>query len=348
MSQAFTFNFDSDDIEDDAAGDESQKSIDGEPLVAEKEAASLLHPRLISLEDLLATLPSKISYSTHPLTATATNPIPRRDLFDIRLQLMAEDSITSAEHPLLDGLTTDDINPSIYEGGFKTWECSLDLARYLTRKLEGNPVPTPKHLHIIELGAGTALPTSTLLSHLLTNPLTSTTMTLTDYNSPVLHLSTLPNILLTWASHKNLLLTLPTGDLPLPASLLSTFAHDLASQNIRIAAIAGAWSPAFVDLIPAPDVTETLVLASETIYEPRTLKSFTSTLLAVLAASQSRSVPFSRSRALIAAKKMYFGVGGGVDQFLEVLREMGGRGKVVWEEDGEGIGRCILEVEGGA
>ena len=90
------------------------------------------------------------------------------------------------------------------------------------------------------------------------------------------------------------------------------------------------------------------MLASETIYEPRTLKSFTSTLLAVLAASQSRSVPFSRSRALIAAKKMYFGVGGGVDQFLEVLREMGGRGKVVWEEDGEGIGRCILEVEGGA
>ena len=50
-------------------------------------------------------------------------------------------------------------------------------------------------------------------------------------------------------------------------------------------------------------------------------------------------------RALIAAKRVYFGVGGGVDEFLRVLGEMGGRGKVVWETGPEsGVGRVILEV----
>lgn len=29
------------------------------------------------------------------------------------------------------GLSADDILPRVYEGGFKTWECSVDLANYL-------------------------------------------------------------------------------------------------------------------------------------------------------------------------------------------------------------------------
>lgn len=42
---------------------------------------------------------------------------------------MAEES--SKVDPSLAGLSMDDIKPSIYEGGFKTWECSIDLASYL-------------------------------------------------------------------------------------------------------------------------------------------------------------------------------------------------------------------------
>lgn len=42
---------------------------------------------------------------------------------------MAEDvSLGSREIP---GLSSDDIIPRVYEGGFKTWECAIDLARYL-------------------------------------------------------------------------------------------------------------------------------------------------------------------------------------------------------------------------
>ena len=60
----------------------------------------------------------------------------RRELFDIRAQLMAEDSRMEEadEHSLnmIAGLATeDDLKPGIYEGGFKTWECAIDLAQYL-------------------------------------------------------------------------------------------------------------------------------------------------------------------------------------------------------------------------
>lgn len=74
--------------------------------------------------------------------------LPRRELYDIRAQLMAEDM--SIEEPLLMGLTTDDIMPRIYEGGFKTWECSVDLARFLAGRVDIADSVGHQQLHIIE------------------------------------------------------------------------------------------------------------------------------------------------------------------------------------------------------
>lgn len=42
---------------------------------------------------------------------------------------MAEDS--TLDDASATGLSTDDIKPNVYEGGFKTWECAVDLAKYL-------------------------------------------------------------------------------------------------------------------------------------------------------------------------------------------------------------------------
>ena len=83
----------------------------------------------------LQALPSKISYSTIQIPGCDGIPIdlPRRELFDIRTQLMAEDQ--SSDESIVAGLSTDDITPNVYEGGFKTWECSLDLAEYLVNWL---------------------------------------------------------------------------------------------------------------------------------------------------------------------------------------------------------------------
>lgn len=76
-------------------------------------------------------LPSKIWYSTVQISGYGgpTIDIPRRELLDIRRQLMAEAPISG--QLAIPGLTADDITPNVYEGGFKTWECSLDLAKYL-------------------------------------------------------------------------------------------------------------------------------------------------------------------------------------------------------------------------
>lgn len=84
-------------------------------------------------------IPSSISYSALAInTPNDTNSIRllRRELFDIRTQLMAEDSRVEETDELssstIAGLSTgDDLTPGIYEGGFKTWECAVDLARYL-------------------------------------------------------------------------------------------------------------------------------------------------------------------------------------------------------------------------
>lgn len=46
---------------------------------------------------------------------------------------MAEEDLSTASAGSLKvGLSSDDINPRVYEGGFKTWECSVDLVRYLS------------------------------------------------------------------------------------------------------------------------------------------------------------------------------------------------------------------------
>ena len=50
------------------------------------------------------------------------------------------------------------------------------------------------------------------------------------------------------------------------------------------------------------------------------------------------------ARALIAAKKVYFGVGGGIDEFLSTLSRAGGNAKHVWQSEGSGVGRVIMEV----
>ena len=53
------------------------------------------------------------------------------------------------------GLATDDINPGVYEGGFKTWECAVDLATYLLHHTQYGTkfqsVITASNMRVIEV-----------------------------------------------------------------------------------------------------------------------------------------------------------------------------------------------------
>lgn len=49
------------------------------------------------------------------------------------------------------GLSIDDITPNVYEGGFKTWECSIDLANYVLALLHKGKCSEDGEYHFIEV-----------------------------------------------------------------------------------------------------------------------------------------------------------------------------------------------------
>jgi protein-histidine N-methyltransferase len=75
--------------------------------------------RILQLDDVLALLPDTLAFSL-------LEGLPRRELWHVKMQLMQKD-----ENPELLGQS--DVITGLYEGGLKTWECSLDLARYLSQ-----------------------------------------------------------------------------------------------------------------------------------------------------------------------------------------------------------------------
>lgn len=79
----------------------------------------------------LATIPDRLTYSTVRIESPTGRSLllPRRELYDVRVQLMAEDDADNDE--ILTDIDKSDIRTGVYEGGFKTWECSLDLASLL-------------------------------------------------------------------------------------------------------------------------------------------------------------------------------------------------------------------------
>jgi len=76
--------------------------------------------RVISLEEILGQLPDTLAYSV-------LAGLPRRELWHVKMQLMQGDQ--NAEL-----LGQSDVIKGLYEGGLKTWECSIDLAQYLSHQ----------------------------------------------------------------------------------------------------------------------------------------------------------------------------------------------------------------------
>lgn len=200
-----------------------------------------------------------------------------------------------------------------------------------------------------QLGAGTALPSLVLFQHALLNDIPMR-FVLSDYNDTVLRLATLPNFVLTWALN-----TQPDGsagfnmdvsskgDLDITKTILERFQEDLSAKNINFVFLSGPWSQKLANLVPnsSPDLG-TVVLAAETIYSPDSTQAFVELLVSLLKRAKM-------SKAMIAAKRMYFGVGGSVDGLKEACRE---HGAVAYEIENHGVpgmdsgvGRALIEVQ---
>lgn len=267
---------------------------------------------------------------------------------------MAEDD--GSQENVLAGLENTDLQTNVYEGGYKTWECSLDLVKFL---LDRGPRKDLDDLvrvnHVIELGCGSAVPSLLLFQYALKNKL-SMNFTLADYNVDVIRLVTLPNLVLAWAAtlspdedakllpEGNPLLNQEEehGDLYLTPEILSAFKQQLEATGLTLNLLSGSWTPTsrFLDLIPSTQGLDTLILGSETIYSPASLAAFTETIVKLMRRVKT-------GKTIVAAKRVYFGVGGSVDAFRE---ECAKQSAVAYEMEFEGletggVRRCLLEVQ---
>jgi protein-histidine N-methyltransferase len=85
-----------------------------------------------------------------------------------------------------------------------------------------------------------------------------------------------------------------------------------------------------------------LILAAETIYSPKSTAAFVDILAILLKRVKM-------AKAMLGAKRLYFGVGGSVDGLKEACRD---RGAVAYEVENHGVvgmdagvGRALVEIQ---
>ncbi|KAI6158035.1 hypothetical protein BKA82DRAFT_996383 [Pisolithus tinctorius] len=309
----------------------------------------------VSLDSVLETMPPKISHSplTVPLSNGSVLTIPRRDLFDARFQLISQgtgdvEGPESAE--LMSALqfldNPSDLVPLVYEGGLKTWECSVDLATYLSGIDYG---ARSTKTRILEIGCGTAIPTLYILHSIFSSPPSKEReihVHLQDYNASVLQLITIPNIILTWY-HSSAVRTFRSGGLEdhaesalnITPQLLDTFRKSLETYWVHIRLFSGSWESFDLGITGG---RYDLVLTSETIYRLDSLPS----LIHLMQRACHLDDDSGQYLCLVAAKAVYFGVGGGVAEFTQCVEatNQGARVETVLEKK-SGVNRKVMSVQ---
>lgn len=86
-----------------------------------------------------------------------------------------------------------DLQPNVYEGGMKVWECSMDLVHFLAKQ-------QLKYSSVLEIGCGNALPACYLFRVALQQKQTPFHLFLTDFNDFVIQQAAIPNVILNAAA----------------------------------------------------------------------------------------------------------------------------------------------------
>lgn len=246
----------------------------------------------------------KDSGFVQPERLTAQMPMVQPEAEEIEA-VMVEDftfkkRVFLGETTALRGVVQDsDLQPSIYEGGFKVWECGIDLAQHLIQ-MSGVPngVSNKRTIsvvgkNVIEVGCGHGLPGIYCLQQGARH------VCFQDLNKEVLEHCTFQNI------------RLNCGE----------FARTEFFENTdKLSVFCGDWNVAklaemMVDAIPSSAGEKKgydLLLTSDTLYSSKTLPVLIRVIDAVLAPD---------GVALVAAKRFYFGVGGSTGEFMGLLDE---------------------------
>lgn len=168
---------------------------------------------------------------------------------------------------------------------------------------------------------------------------------------------TLPNFFLTWyfstghGQYDEI-----TGELELTSELVEKFESSLKSRDITLNFYSGSWESLHkVGAFGNHGSTTSIVLTSETIYSMESIPTLVDALSMACSASiesilQETTLTDQKDRkstikdlCLVAAKILYFGVGGGVNALEEELQRRKASSKIVWKSD-RGVARVVLQV----
>ena len=207
----------------------------------------------------------------------------------------------SSESELTKITEDSDVIQNQYEGGLKTWECSIDLLHFLTE--DHGPVAS----RVLEIGCGSGLPGIFCYKQFIqSNNLADGLFVFQDFNQNVLETVTLPNILL----------NSPNANL----------------DHLKF--VYGDWNGLIQKL---PEKSFDLILTSETMYRAESYEI----LLKIFSHSLKTA---QEARVLLAAKDYYFGLGGSVNQFINVAVAKGWNVQVL-KHFSEGVPRSILQLK---
>lgn len=224
-------------------------------------------------------------------------------------------------------LSGTDLIPGFYEGGLKTWECSVDLCNYLLNHVTEGDIKSSTR--ILELGCGSGLPGICCMMNFEYH-----SIVFVDYNVDVIENVTWPNIIynLKYAEQNNTyssrckdeVLERAVSDMEVTSNGLNDddmkgCDHACTDMLQKIHCFAGDWmqleshppiAPFDCELIPKYDI----ILSAETLYNTDTCKEIGQLLF--------KHLSFPNGTAYISSKRYYFGVGGGTSDFKTVLSNM--------------------------
>jgi hypothetical protein len=172
-----------------------------------------------------------------------------------------------------------DVQAGVYEGGFKLWECAVDLMHYvaahpelLLARAQGSPT------QVLELGCGHGVPGIQCL-----RLASDITVTFQDLNGQVLEETTVRNVMANGGKQALQRSSFVAGDWTQAAQVLGHHSFDL-------------------------------ILMSETVYSESNFGVLHDLIDHALA---------TQGCALVAGKRYYFGVGGGIDSFAQFVENAG-------------------------
>jgi len=312
---SFKFNFMGSDCAEPALADTRQANCSMDKLVNEHSSMVCLN-----IEEAMDLWKSQLKQGSFIIRDV--NPTANCTLHFIRPCRSAAMLIDEQDAERNQSILNDDadIITQVYEGGLKVWEASVDLVRFL---LENQNVVA--NCNVLELGCGVGLP------GICASICGAERVTFQDFNNFVLIQATAPTLLLNHAMKDQKRDENSAQKLLSQSDLLATLLEQSFVEVDKYQFVAGDWSAVNATLQTKFDV----ILTAETIYSTDYYERLHRLLQHALKPG---------GRVYVSSKSYYFGVGGGVKEWIDFVSSKGLFTTTVVDVVEASLRRQILEM----